>query len=100
MSPSATTERERSLTGSEKRVVALLGLPTLALALVVTLVTTYLPVVAKDFVGSTVVIGLRVAREALSALWLPVAAGAWSDRLRTRLGGRLPFLIAATPVVI
>lgn len=28
------------------------------------------------------------------ALWIPLIAGAWSDRLRTRIGGRLPFVIA------
>jgi MFS family permease len=80
--------------------VALLGVPTLALALAVTVVTTYLPVVAKGFVGSTLVIGLIVGIEGVIALWLPLLAGAWSDRLRTRLGGRLPFLIGASPLVL
>jgi Na+/melibiose symporter-like transporter len=91
---------ERPLSGEEKRTVALLGVPTLVLALVVTVVTTYLPVVAQRFVGSTVVIGLIVGVEGLVALWLPLVAGSWSDRLRTPLGGRVPFLIAATPIVV
>jgi MFS family permease len=91
---------ERPLTGEEKRTVALLGMPTLALALVVTVVTTYLPVVAQEFVGSTVVIGVIIGIEGLIALWLPLVVGSWSDRLRTPLGGRVPFLIAATPVVV
>jgi MFS family permease len=93
-------DHERSLTSEEKRVVAVLGVPTLALALATTVVTTYLPVVAQEFVGSTVVIGLIVGLEGLVALWLPLVVGTWSDRLRTRVGGRLPFLIAATPVVV
>jgi MFS family permease len=80
--------------------VALLGLPTFGLALVTTLVTTYLPVVAQGFVGSTVVVGLIVGIEGLIALWLPLVAGSWSDRLRTPLGGRIPFLAAATPIVV
>ena len=77
-----------------------LGLPTLALALAVTVVTTYLPVVARAFVGSMVVIGVVIGVEGLLALWLPLVAGTWSDRLRTPIGGRLPFLLAATPVMV
>jgi MFS family permease len=83
-----------------RHIVALLGIPTLALALAVTMVTTYLPVVARSFVGSTVVIGVIIGIEGLFALWLPLVVGAWSDRLKTRIGGRLPFLLAGSPVLI
>jgi MFS family permease len=34
------------------------------------------------------------------ALGLPVVVGAWSDRLRTRLGGRVPFVLVATPPLV
>ena len=33
------------------------------------------------------------------ALFLPVVVGARSDRLRTRIGGRLPFVLAGVPVM-
>src|SRR3954452_2495954 len=97
----ATTseDRSRSLKPDERRSVVLLGIPTLALALAVTVVTTYLPVVAKEFVGSSLVIGLIIGIEGLLAMWLPIVVGAWSDRLKTRLGGRLPFVIAGTPFI-
>jgi MFS family permease len=88
-----------ALSREQKRTVAVLGVPTFALALAVTVVTTYLPVVAREFVGSTVVIGVIVGLEGVVALWLPLVAGAWSDRLRTPIGGRLPFVLAATPLV-
>src|ERR687884_1396683 len=94
------TQSERPLKRGEQRIVALLGIPTLALALVVTMVTTYLPVVARSFVGSTIVIGVIVGIEGVLALWLPLLVGSWSDRLRTRIGGRLPFLVAGSPVLI
>src|ERR687884_1533530 len=94
------TQSERPLKRGEQRIVALLGIPTLALALVVTMVTTYLPVVARGFVGSTVVIGVIVGIEGLFALWLPLVVGTWSDRVRTRIGGRPPFLLAGSPGVI
>jgi MFS family permease len=91
--------RERPMRAEEKRTVALLGIPTLALALATTVVTTYLPVVAEGFVGSTLVVGVIIGAEGLMALWLPLVVGAWSDRLRTPIGGRLPFLIAGSPVL-
>lgn len=90
----------RPLTSDEKRFVALLGLPTAALALALTVVTTYLPVVAQAALGSTVFIGLIVGLEGLMALWVPLVAGTWSDRLRTRWGGRLPFVAAGAPVMV
>jgi MFS family permease len=89
---------DRRLTRRELRILGLLGIPTYALALAITLVTTYMPPLAKQFVGSTVVIGVIVGLEGLLALWLPLVVGTWSDRLRTRFGARLPFLAMATPV--
>jgi MFS family permease len=79
--------------------VVLLAIPALALALATTTVTSYMPVLAKGFTGSSTVVGVVVGAEGFLALWLPLAAGAWSDQLRTRIGGRLPFLLGATPVV-
>jgi len=90
----------RALRTEEKRTLALLGLPTAALALAITIVTTYLPVVASAYLGSTTVIGVLIGLEGVMALWVPIVVGAWSDELRTPLGGRLPFLVAATPVVV
>lgn len=83
----------------ERGPLALLGLPTFGLALSITMVSTYLPKVARQFTTSTTVIGLIVGAEGLMALWLPLVAGTWSDRVRSRLGGRLPFVLAGVPVV-
>ena len=63
------------------------------------MVTTYLPVVASGFVGSTTVIGVLIAIEGLLAFALPPLVGARSDGLRTRFGGRLPFVMAGTPLL-
>jgi hypothetical protein len=63
----ATPERrgaDRELDRGEWRALAILGLPTFALALAITTVTTYLPVIASDFAASTVVIG-----EGYAAMW-------------------------------
>lgn len=94
--PSAKTDR--GLRSDERRVLALLGLPTLGLALAITVVSAYLPTVAREFTASTTVIGLLVGGEGLFALLLPVLIGSWSDRLQTRLGGRLPFVLVGAPI--
>lgn len=90
---------QRSLTGDEKRLLALLGLPTFGLTLAITVVSTYLPKVAQSYTDSTILIGAVVGGEGIMALWVPLVVGPWSDQLRTRLGGRLPFLLVATPVL-
>jgi MFS family permease len=96
----ATTTAGRVLQRSEWRVLVILGVPTFALALGITTVSTYLPVLAEDFSSSSIVVGLLIGGEGLMALWLPLAIGSWSDRLRTPIGSRLPFIIAATPPLV
>jgi MFS family permease len=91
---------QRTLQRSELRVLAILGVPTFALALAITTVSTYLPVLAGEFSDSSIVIGLLIGGEGLIALWLPLVVGSWSDRLRTPLGSRLPFILAATPALV
>jgi MFS family permease len=80
--------------------MALLGLPTFGLAFAITTVSTYLPTVAREFTTSTVTIGAVVGGEGMMALWVPLVVGPWSDQLRTRIGGRLPFLLAAAPPIV
>jgi MFS family permease len=88
--------QERSLRREEKVQLALLALPTFALALAVTLVSTYLGEVTRRYTHQTAVIGAIIGAEGVMALWIPLVAGAWSDQLRTRIGGRLPFVLAGT----
>jgi MFS family permease len=91
---------QRSLRRGEWIALAILGVPTFALALAITTVSTYLPVVASSFAPSTVVIGALIGGEGLMALALPVLVGSWSDRLQTRIGGRLPFVLGAAPAIV
>jgi MFS family permease len=96
----ATTTVRRTLARSEWRILVLLGVPTFALALAITTVSTYLPVLAEDYSNSSIAVGLLIGGEGLMALWLPLVVGSWSDRVRTPLGRRLPFIIAATPALV
>jgi MFS family permease len=97
---SSAQRSDRDLRGRERTIIALLGVPTLGLALATTVVTTYLPLIAKRFTGSTAIIGLIIGIEGVLALGLPLLFGTWSDQLRTRIGGRLPFLLIATPGLV
>ena len=100
-SESKTRKSEASLSGETRFRLGLLALPTYALALSITVVSTYLSEVTRRYTHQTAVIGLIVGSEGIMALWIPLIAGAWSDCLRTRLGGRLPFVIAgAVPAAV
>jgi Na+/melibiose symporter-like transporter len=73
--------------------------PTFGFALAATTVGTYLPVLVADAADSATAIAALIAVEGVMALFLPVVIGARSDRLRTRIGGRLPFVLAGVPVM-
>jgi MFS family permease len=98
---SGVTQQQRGLHREEKVALALLALPTLALALCITLVSSYLGEVTRRFTHQTIVIGVIIGSEGIMALWVPLLAGAWSDRARSRIGGRLPFVVGgALPAAI
>jgi Na+/melibiose symporter-like transporter len=59
-------------------------------------VSTYLGEVTRRYTQQAAVIGTIIGAEGVMALWIPLVAGAWSDQLRTRIGGRLPFVVAGT----
>jgi MFS family permease len=84
---------DRKLTHEERLKLALLALPTFALAFAITTVSAYLGKVTRSYTQDTIVIGVIIGGEGVMALWIPLLAGAWSDQLRTRIGGRLPFVI-------
>jgi MFS family permease len=88
--------QRRALSGDEKAWLGLLALPTFALALSITVVSTQLGEVTRHYTRDTILIGLIIGGEGVMALWIPVLSGTGSDALRTRIGGRLPFLLAGT----
>lgn len=74
--------------------LAQLALPTFALALAITIVSTQLGEVTRRYTHQTIAIGAIIGSEGVMALWVPLIFGPWSDTLRTRIGGRLPFVLA------
>jgi MFS family permease len=87
-------DQNRGLRRDEKVKLAWLALPTFALALSITVVSTYLSEVTRRYTQQTTIIGVIIGSEGIMALWVPLISGAWSDQARSRLGGRLPFVIA------
>jgi MFS family permease len=95
-SPKQGRSDSRPLKREEKTRLALLALPTTALALAITIVSTNLGEVTRRYTHDTALIGLIIGSEGVMALWVPLLAGSWSDQARSRIGGRLPFVLAGT----
>lgn len=81
-----------------RRFLALLAVPSFGLALSITMVTTYLPVLLSKVSGPTAT-GVLIGFEGLLALFVPGLVGAWSDRTKTRLGRRLPYVLIGAPAM-
>jgi MFS family permease len=79
--------------------VWMLALPTFALALAMSVLTTYAPLLLGEATSSASAIGLAIGAEGLFALFLPVVVGSLSDRTSTRLGRRLPYALVAAPLL-
>jgi MFS family permease len=77
-----------------------LALPTFSLALAMSVLTTYAPLLLGESTSSSSAVGLAVGGEGIFALFLPILVGALSDRTSTRLGARLPYAIFATPLLV
>ena len=82
------------------RLVRTLALPTFGLALAMSVLTTYAPVLLGEKTDSGTAIGLAIGGEGLFALFLPVLVGSLSDRTRSRLGRRVPYALFAAPLLV
>ena len=79
--------------------LALLSLPTFGLALAISVLTTYGPVILIHIANSPTTVGALIGGEGAFALVVPLASGALSDRLPpTALGRRLPFVLLGVPL--
>jgi MFS family permease len=81
------------------RLLGALALPTFALALGMSVLTTYAPLLLGQETSSAGAIGLAIGAEGAFALFLPILVGSLSDRTRTRLGRRLPYALVAAPLL-
>ncbi len=77
-----------------------MALPTLALALAITSVSTLVPLILQRLAASPLLIGVVVAGEGLVALLLPLWVGPLTDRTRTAIGGRLPYVMLGAALCV
>ena len=79
--------------------LVLLGLPTFGLALAISVLTTFGPVILIHLTHSPTAVGALIGLEGAFALVVPLASGAISDRLPpSPLGRRLPFVLLGAPL--
>lgn len=78
----------------------ILGGAVLGLATASTVTTFYLPLILHGITRSRLATGFAVGSEGLAALTVPLLIGQASDRTRGRFGRRLPYMAAATPLVV
>jgi MFS family permease len=82
------------------RFLGALALPTFALALGISVLTTYAPLLLGEATSSAGAIGLALGAEGAFALFLPILVGSLSDRTSSRLGRRIPYALAAVPLLV
>lgn len=69
-----------------------------ALTLVWTLYNAFMPLILGEYINSRAIRGSIMGLDNLLAVILIPVIGTWSDRLKSPLGGRLPFLVIGMPV--
>jgi MFS family permease len=78
-----------------------LGLPTFGLAFGLSMLTTYGPVILIRLANSPSAVGALLGAEGAFALFVPLASGALSDRLRgSPAARRVPFIVAGAPLAV
>lgn len=77
----------------------ILGFAVMGLTLATTVLAFYLPIILNNLTASRVAIGFAGGIEGFAALAIPLLVGPASDRTWTRFGRRLPYMLAATPLI-
>lgn len=75
-----------------------IGSGFLTLTLVWTFYNAYMPLILGSFIESKAIRGAIMGLDNLLAVLLIPFIGAWSDRVETRFGNRLPFLVIGMPI--
>ncbi|MEB1808950.1 MAG: MFS transporter [Bacillaceae bacterium] len=78
--------------------IAVIGSGFLALTLVWTIYNTFMPLILGDYIESSAIRGAIMGIDNLLAVLLIPVIGAWSDRVNSPLGQRLPFIAIGMPL--
>lgn len=80
------------------RKVFVIGSGFLALSLAWAFYNAYMPLILGDFIDSRAIRGAIMGLDNLLAVLLIPVIGAWSDKIDTRIGNRLPFIVIGMPL--
>ncbi|MEA4812172.1 MAG: MFS transporter [Anaerolineaceae bacterium] len=76
-----------------------IGLGFFGVSVLWSIYNTYVPLLlSKKFALDAALIGFFMTLDNIAALFIQPPVGAWSDRLRTKLGRRLPFILVGAPI--
>jgi MFS family permease len=75
-----------------------LGVGFLGIQLAFAVYNSFLPLLYREFLDSRALIGLLMGTDNLVGLLLIPVVGAWSDRVNSPLGRRLPFVVVGIPL--
>jgi len=79
--------------------ILLLGFGFFGVSIIWTIYNAFVPLfLANRFDLSPVFIGFFMTLDNIAALLVQPAVGAWSDRLRTPIGRRMPFILIGAPI--
>ncbi|MFP4490547.1 MAG: MFS transporter [Spirochaetaceae bacterium] len=80
------------------RTTFMIGLGFFTMGLLDPLYDNYVPVFLDNLVGSRALVGLLMTIDNIMALLLIPLVTAWSDKTRTKIGRRMPFIIVTLPL--
>lgn len=75
-----------------------IGFGFLGVQLAFTSYNAFLPLMYREFFDSRAIVGLLMGTDNLLGLLLIPIIGAWSDKINSPFGRRLPFILIATPL--
>lgn len=79
--------------------IFLLGFGFFGVSVIWGVYNAFVPIfLANKFQLAPAFIGFFMTLDNIAALFIQPPVGAWSDRLRTRIGRRLPFILAGAPI--
>lgn len=77
----------------------LIGFGFFGVSVLWSLYNTYVPILLEQkFSLDAAAIGFFMSLDNIAALFIQPSVGAWSDRIRTKLGRRLPFILVGAPI--
>lgn len=89
---------QRSLPDGFYRTTLVIGLGFFTMGLMDPLYDAFVPVFLRQYQSSLAVIGFIMTIDNIFAVFLIPIVAAWSDRVQTRIGRRMPFIVVTLPI--